>query len=201
MADSVNLSSGQVGSRFVTQNELDDARERREEQWRQAYARLGQEPPPKPTEDAYDGRSLAEKLAANRAAKQEEWEEKNKLANQFRALEEDEIMFLDSVREKQEAAERERKERDGEEVKSFREAVASKVIVKSPPPAPAPAPAAPKTTASAPPAKKPGKTLKGVVVKKKAIKPAATASASAPTAGSPSKDEDAPPDAKRRKIA
>ena len=40
MADSVNLSSGQVGSRFVTQNELDDARERREEQWRQAYARF-----------------------------------------------------------------------------------------------------------------------------------------------------------------
>ena len=32
-------------------------------------------------------------------------------------------MFLDSVREKQEAAERERKERDGEEVKSFREYV------------------------------------------------------------------------------
>ncbi|KZV75537.1 hypothetical protein PENSPDRAFT_536291, partial [Peniophora sp. CONT] len=116
-----NLSSGQVGSRFVTQNELDDARTRREEQWKQAYARLGQEPPPKPTEDAYDGRSLAEKLAANRAAKQEEWEEKNKLANQFRALEEDEIMFLDSVREKQEAAEREREQRDGEEVKSFRQ--------------------------------------------------------------------------------
>ena len=45
------------------------------------------------------------------------------MANQFRALEEDEIMFLDSVREKQEAAERERKERDGEEVKSFREYV------------------------------------------------------------------------------
>jgi hypothetical protein len=31
------------------------------------------------------------------AAKQEEWEEKTKLANQFRALEEDEIMFLDSL--------------------------------------------------------------------------------------------------------
>ena len=55
------------------------------------------------------------------AAKQEEWEEKTKLANQFRALEEDEIMFLDSVREKQEEEERLRKERDGEELKRFRE--------------------------------------------------------------------------------
>ncbi|KAI0051728.1 hypothetical protein FA95DRAFT_1554260 [Auriscalpium vulgare] len=59
----------------------------------------------------------------NPAAKQEEWEEKTKLANQFRALEEDEIMFLDSVRERQEEEERERKERDGEELKSFRECV------------------------------------------------------------------------------
>jgi len=44
-----------------------------------------------------------------------------KLANQFRALEEDEIMFLDSVRERQEMEERERKEREGEEMKTFRE--------------------------------------------------------------------------------
>jgi hypothetical protein len=43
------------------------------------------------------------------------------LANQFRALEEDEIMFLDSIRERQEEEERQRKEKDGEEVKNFRE--------------------------------------------------------------------------------
>jgi hypothetical protein len=42
-------------------------------------------------------------------------------ANQFRALEEDEIMFLDSIREKQEEEERERREKDGEEVKTFKE--------------------------------------------------------------------------------
>lgn len=42
-------------------------------------------------------------------------------ANQFRALEEDEIMFLDSIREKQEEEERVRKEMDGEELKNFRE--------------------------------------------------------------------------------
>jgi hypothetical protein len=45
----------------------------------------------------------------------------DKKANQFRALEEDEIMFLDSVREKQEAEERQRKLVDSEEVRSFKE--------------------------------------------------------------------------------
>jgi hypothetical protein len=34
-----SISSGSVGSRFVSQNELDDAKARRDEQWRQAYAR------------------------------------------------------------------------------------------------------------------------------------------------------------------
>jgi FAM192A/Fyv6, N-terminal domain len=41
--------------------------------------------------------------------------------NQFRSLEEDEVVFLDSVREEQLEEERKRKERDGEELKSFRE--------------------------------------------------------------------------------
>ncbi|KAH9898063.1 hypothetical protein C8Q73DRAFT_683558 [Cubamyces lactineus] len=74
-----SISTAGVGSRFVSQAELEDAKAKRDEQWKAAYARLGQEPPPQPTDDAYDGRSLAEKLAANRAAKQEEWEERNKL--------------------------------------------------------------------------------------------------------------------------
>lgn len=36
-------------------------------------------------------------------------------------------MFLDSVRERQEEEERHRKEKDGEEVKSFKECVASSI--------------------------------------------------------------------------
>ncbi|EGO00433.1 hypothetical protein SERLA73DRAFT_122445 [Serpula lacrymans var. lacrymans S7.3] len=116
-----SLSEGVVGSRFVSSTDIEAAKSRREEQWKAAYARLGQEPPKLPVnEDSYDGRSLAEKLAANRAAKQEEWEEKTKLANQFRALEEDEIMFLDSLREKQNEEERLRKQQDGEELMDFK---------------------------------------------------------------------------------
>ncbi|KAH8998927.1 N-terminal domain of NEFA-interacting nuclear protein NIP30-domain-containing protein [Lactarius hatsudake] len=205
MADEAipSISTGVVGSRFVSQSDLDTARARRDEQWKAAYARLGQEPPPAPQEDAYDGRSLAEKLAANRAAKQEEWEEKTKLANQFRALEEDEIMFLDSVRERQELEERERQEREGEELKTFREAVAAKVTVKSPPPVPAAesvAATAPKP-APAPSKKSPKTALKGVIVKKK---PKSAPEAKAPQESTNGKKEahgdDASPEPKRRRV-
>ncbi|KAJ6575235.1 NEFA-interacting nuclear protein NIP30 [Mycena capillaripes] len=122
-----SLTAAGIGSRFVSQDEVDTAKARRDEQWKAAYARLGMEPPPQQQEDFSDGRSLAEKLAANKIAKQEEWEEKTKLANQFRALEEDEIMFLDSVRERQEEEERQRKEKDGEEVQNFKEYIVSAV--------------------------------------------------------------------------
>ncbi|KAH9037294.1 N-terminal domain of NEFA-interacting nuclear protein NIP30-domain-containing protein [Lactarius pseudohatsudake] len=200
MADEAipSISTGVVGSRFVSQSDLDTARARRDEQWKAAYARLGQEPPPAPQEDSYDGRSLAEKLAANRAAKQEEWEEKTKLANQFRALEEDEIMFLDSVRERQELEERERQEREGEELKTFREAVAAKVTVKSPPPVPAAesvAATAPKP-APAPSKKSPKTALKGVIVKKK---PKSAPEAKAPQESTNGK-KGASPEPKRRKV-
>jgi hypothetical protein len=55
-----SISTGAVGSRFVSQSDIETAKARRDEQWKAAYARLGQEPPPPPQEDAYDGRSLAE---------------------------------------------------------------------------------------------------------------------------------------------
>jgi hypothetical protein len=66
-----------------------------------------------------------QKLAANKAAKQDEWEERSRLANQFRALEEDEVLFLDSIRERQDEEERQRAEADSEEVKSFKACVIS----------------------------------------------------------------------------
>ncbi|KAJ3909741.1 N-terminal domain of NEFA-interacting nuclear protein NIP30-domain-containing protein [Lentinula edodes] len=172
-----SLSMGPVGSRFVSSDEIETAKARRDEQWKAAYARLGQEPPPQPQADAYDGRSLAEKLAANRAAKQEEWEEKSKLANQFRALEEDEIMFLDSLREKEEAEEKARQERDGEEVKGFKEAVAARMQLSNAPPPSIGSSSATKSTVSKKDPKAPAivkkdlkkLSLKGVVVKKKKI--------------------------------
>ncbi|KAG1833922.1 N-terminal domain of NEFA-interacting nuclear protein NIP30-domain-containing protein [Suillus variegatus] len=201
-------ASGPVGSRFISQNDLEEAKARRDEQWKAAYARLGQVPPPQPAEDSFDGRSLAEKLAANRAAKQEEWEEKTKLANQFRALEEDEIMFLDSIREKQAEEERLRKAQDGEELSDFRKAVAARENDLNKPTQPMAQPRkqsddtpekpkAPVVTSK----KDVKKSLKGVVVKKRPKSNVPTPSEPKAKESIKNIDEDAPPVTKRRKIS
>ncbi|KDQ19947.1 hypothetical protein BOTBODRAFT_101804 [Botryobasidium botryosum FD-172 SS1] len=122
MADIPSISSGSVGSRFVSQADLDSAKQQRDAEWKAAYARLGQEPPPRPEEDAdYDGRSLYERLQSQKTAKQEEWDEKMKLSNQFRSLEEDEIVFLDAVQEDKRSKERKLKDQEAEELLKFRE--------------------------------------------------------------------------------
>ncbi|KAF5313292.1 hypothetical protein D9619_003171 [Psilocybe cf. subviscida] len=151
------------------------------------------------------------KLAANKIAKQEEWEEKTKLANQFRALEEDEIMFLDSIREKQEEEDRQRKEKDGEEVRSFKEAVAARTSAASGPP-PVTGLLPPQTDSSTakpkPVAKKDlKKALKGVVVKRKPKTtppkqdaPAKETGLSEDKASKNKAVDDGAPSAKRRKI-
>ncbi|KAG0708980.1 N-terminal domain of NEFA-interacting nuclear protein NIP30-domain-containing protein [Suillus ampliporus] len=203
-----SVAVGGVGSRFISQNDLEEAKARREDQWKAAYARLGQVPPPQPVEDSFDGRSLAEKLAANRAAKQEEWEEKTKLANQFRALEEDEIMFLDSIREKQAEEERLRKAQDGEELSDFRKAVAARENDLNKPTQPVAQPRKPsdnvieKPKATVPASKKDvKKSLKGVVVKKKPKSNTQTPGQSKAKESATDINNDAPPVAKRRKIS
>jgi len=134
------------------------------------------------------------------------------LANQFRALEEDEIMFLDSIREKEAEEERLRKAQDGEELSDFRKAVAARESVLNKPPAAQPVVQPrkpnddtlekPKVTALAP-KKDVKKSLKGVVVKKKAKSNSKTPSTSESKTKESAKDVDdnAPPDAKRRKIS
>ncbi|KXN89918.1 hypothetical protein AN958_04922 [Leucoagaricus sp. SymC.cos] len=206
--DIPSLSDRPVGSRFVSQDEIDLAKQRKEEQWKAAYARLGQEPPPQQQDDVYDGRSLAEKLAANRIAKQEEWEEKNKLANQFRALEEDEIQFLDSIRQRQEAEERQRKQEDGEELKQFKQAVAARASsLNNPPPIPGSGETSKPKASTQPPKPVPKKdvkrSLKGVVVKKKnkATPTPSSEKSKVESHNSPSEDADSQPAAKRRRVS
>ncbi|KAJ3496695.1 hypothetical protein NLJ89_g10450 [Agrocybe chaxingu] len=216
-----SLSAGEVGSRFVSQDEIDTAKARREEQWKAAYARLGQEPPPLQQEDHYDGRSLAEvktcceqglfsseapplrsPLTQVQIAKQEEWEEKNKLGTSisFRLR-----ILTHSVAanqfQRQEEEERRRKEQDGEELKNFKEAVAARTsAANNPPPLSTAATVAAKP--KAPLVKKDiKKTLKGVVVKKKPAKPAvSTSQPEAKEKASKEEKGDTSPVAKRRKI-
>ncbi|GKT54587.1 NEFA-interacting nuclear protein [Colletotrichum tofieldiae] len=92
----------------IVQRELEAERKRREE------ARI------KSVEGGE--RSLYDVLQANKAAKQAAFEEANKIKNQFRALDDDEIDFLDEVRESK-RAEEERVRRETEEgLAAFRRA-------------------------------------------------------------------------------
>ncbi|PVG03483.1 hypothetical protein CPB86DRAFT_804020 [Serendipita vermifera] len=189
------MADSNLPSRFVSQQEIESANAKREEAWKAAYARIGQEPPPKPEPDVYDGRSLAEKLAANRAAKQEEYENAHKLSAQFRSLDPDEINFLDSVALKKYEEEKLVRQGDEEELKSFRAAVqardselsGSNIPIPSPLTTNAPTKDTPSTSSKAqqasksnnkPKAGKPG--LKGVVVNRKRAKPSDVESSSTP---------------------
>ncbi|ESZ97015.1 hypothetical protein SBOR_2607 [Sclerotinia borealis F-4128] len=67
-----------------------------------------------------DGKSLFEILEANKAAKQDAFDEANKIKNQFRSLDEDEIEFLDSVLESTRAEEDRVKKETAEGLDLFR---------------------------------------------------------------------------------
>ncbi|KAH6632077.1 N-terminal domain of NEFA-interacting nuclear protein NIP30-domain-containing protein [Chaetomium tenue] len=88
--------------------------------------------------------SLYDVLQANKAAKQAAFEEAHRLRNQFRALDDDEVDFLDEVRvRKREEEERARREVE-RGVRAFRDAQQRKGAV--------PKPMTPATTATVPPA-------------------------------------------------
>lgn len=60
-------------------------------------------------------------LSCGTAAKQAAFEEQNKISNQFRALDEDEVDFLDDVRKKQKAEEEKVRKETEDGLKAFRE--------------------------------------------------------------------------------
>ncbi|GAB1726046.1 hypothetical protein NU195Hw_g1152t1 [Hortaea werneckii] len=66
------------------------------------------------------GKSLYETLQANKAAKQEAFDEATRFRNQFRSLDEDEVEFLDSVLESTRTQEAEVKKETREQLDAFR---------------------------------------------------------------------------------
>ncbi|CAH0059726.1 unnamed protein product [Clonostachys solani] len=92
----------------AVERELEAERKRREEQRRKAVE--GEE------------KSLYEILQDNKAAKQAAFEEQSRLKNQFRALDDDEIEFLDEVRQKKRKEEQAVKRETEEGLKAFRAA-------------------------------------------------------------------------------
>ncbi|WVF65678.1 hypothetical protein IAT40_000409 [Kwoniella sp. CBS 6097] len=176
-------ATGSISSRFESQSSIDEAKETRQKEWREAYARLGQEPPPEQPDEEYDPRTLYERLQSKKDLKKEEWDNKMKLSNQWRGLDSEEQRFLVEKEAEKKAEQRKLEEKEAEELREYREQLAAK---HSTPVEAAVPSASSSTTKKVPPkpARKDIKSLmKGVVVKKKP-KPA---SESASPSGSASK--------------
>ncbi|KAI1655233.1 hypothetical protein F4813DRAFT_184919 [Daldinia decipiens] len=69
-----------------------------------------------------ENKTLFDILQANKAAKQAAFEEKTRISNQFRALDDDEIDFLESMRDEQRVEEERVKRETEERLASFRQA-------------------------------------------------------------------------------
>ena len=72
-----------MSSGFVTQQEIDEQKKARQEEWERV--RKPDDPEIAP-EIPYDPRSLFEQLEEHRIKKQDEWDESHKLKNQIRGL-------------------------------------------------------------------------------------------------------------------
>ncbi|PLN79439.1 N-terminal domain of NEFA-interacting nuclear protein NIP30-domain-containing protein [Aspergillus taichungensis] len=93
----------------------------RDEEWLRVQHELEEERQRKAELGRQDGgKSLFEVLEQNKMAKQEAFEEKIKLKNQFRSLDEDEVDFLDSIMESTRAQEAAVKKETIEQLEVFR---------------------------------------------------------------------------------
>ncbi|PUU75365.1 N-terminal domain of NEFA-interacting nuclear protein NIP30-domain-containing protein [Tuber borchii] len=92
----------------------------RPDPWSVAQAAVEAAKKPKEEEEAQDDRSLYEILQANKAKKQEEFEEKLKFKNQFKTLDEDDVDYLDSILKTEKAVEDARKEELESRLDDFR---------------------------------------------------------------------------------
>ncbi|KFP82139.1 Protein FAM192A [Acanthisitta chloris] len=106
-----------INKRFVSESELEERRKRRQEEWEKVRK---PEDPKECPEEAYDPRSLYERLQEQREKKQQEFEEQFKFKNMVRGLDEDETHFLDEVSRQQELLEKQRREEELKELNEYR---------------------------------------------------------------------------------
>ncbi|CAK4034694.1 Hypothetical predicted protein [Lecanosticta acicola] len=106
-------------SRFVSGG-TDDELSQRDGAWLKAQQEIEAKRLEADIGKQQDGKSLYETLQANKAAKQEQFEQSIRLSNQFQTLNEDEVEFLDSVLESTRAQEAAVKKQTAEDLDAFR---------------------------------------------------------------------------------
>lgn len=121
-------SSGLTLKSFVSQDELEEKRRKRQEEWEKV--RRPDQPLDFPEEEI-DNRSLFERLQEQKDKKQQEHEEKFRFSNQVRGLDEDEAGFLEFVSEKQEEINRKKTEEECSIMKEIRDTSVHKVETAS----------------------------------------------------------------------
>ncbi|XP_045893084.1 PSME3-interacting protein isoform X1 [Micropterus dolomieu] len=122
-AAGVNLSR-----KFVSEAELEEKRKKRQEEWEKV--RKPDDPEDAP-EEAYDPRSLFERLQEQKDKKQDEYEEQFKFRNMVRGLNEDESSFLDEVSRQQCLVEKQRRDEEKQELLEYRSALVKKASTES----------------------------------------------------------------------
>ncbi|KAL7421221.1 hypothetical protein Q5752_004106 [Cryptotrichosporon argae] len=179
------MAAGSIASRFISQDAVDEAKERRDKEWREAYARIGQAPPERKEEFVvHDGRTLAERIESAKAEEQAWWDDQFKLGNQYRGINAEEHAFLSEVEAAKREAERKVREEVDAGLREYREALAHRnaaaeldapAASASESASPAPASASASTSHLKRPPPKPAKKdvralLKNAVVVKKKVK-------------------------------
>eukprot|EP00118_Oscarella_pearsei_P003975 m.16511 g.16511 ORF g.16511 m.16511 type:complete len:210 (+) comp26975_c0_seq2:130-759(+) len=108
---------------FESQNEAEERRKQRQEEWEKVR---GDDQPEKcPDEEVvWDGKTLYQRLREQKEEKQLEWEEQFKFKNMvYKGLDEDEATFLNRLSEKQALKEMEKRKEEKQYLEAFREAL------------------------------------------------------------------------------
>ncbi|XP_046549474.1 PSME3-interacting protein-like [Haliotis rubra] len=121
-----STSSGFALKSFVTEDEVEEKKRIRQEQWEKV--RKADDPLECPEEDT---RSLFDKLQEQKDKKQQEYEEQFKFSNAVKGLEDDEAEFLDEVSRRQMQIEKERLNEETSIFREMRDANVAKVAEKA----------------------------------------------------------------------
>ncbi|XP_053282618.1 PSME3-interacting protein [Pleuronectes platessa] len=117
-----------LSRKFVSETELDEKRKQRQEEWDKV--RKPDDPEEAP-EEAYDSRTLFERLQEQKDKKQEEYEEQFKFRNMVRGLDDDESSFLDEVSRQQSLVEKQRRDEEKKELLEYRSALVKKASTET----------------------------------------------------------------------
>lgn len=108
------------GVSFVSETEIDEIRQKRQEEWEKVRK---EDDPLECPEQVHDNKTLYERLQEQKQKKQDEWDEQHQLKNMIRGLDGDETVFLDLVAKQQEEIANRRFDEESQEIKEYRDAV------------------------------------------------------------------------------